>query len=180
MRTMRARSRTPRRKQMFPGASVVSVARKRTCPSIAIGHPRRRRRTGRSLRRFNSVFAEIYGRPPTEIRRTRRSADAVKKTLYDLGARYLGEDQPSIKRVPSDRPSLAVVGRHDPASDTAQPPSTELPGPKNGLAINPSTSKLNLYGPSRAQLSGLFMAETVKHAGTESSQTLRWRKADSN
>jgi AraC family transcriptional regulator, regulatory protein of adaptative response / methylated-DNA-[protein]-cysteine methyltransferase len=25
----------------------------------------------RSLRRFNSVFAEIYRRPPTEIRRTR-------------------------------------------------------------------------------------------------------------
>ena len=24
-----------------------------------------------SLRRFNSVFAEIYGRPPTKIRRTR-------------------------------------------------------------------------------------------------------------
>ena len=28
----------------------------------------------RSLRRFNSAFVEIYGRPPTEIRRTRRSA----------------------------------------------------------------------------------------------------------
>jgi transcriptional regulator GlxA family with amidase domain len=27
-----------------------------------------------SLRRFNSIFAEIYGRPPTEIRRKRRSA----------------------------------------------------------------------------------------------------------
>jgi AraC family transcriptional regulator of adaptative response / DNA-3-methyladenine glycosylase II len=27
-----------------------------------------------SLRRFNSVFAEVYGRPPTEIRRTRRPA----------------------------------------------------------------------------------------------------------
>jgi AraC family transcriptional regulator of adaptative response / DNA-3-methyladenine glycosylase II len=25
-----------------------------------------------SLRRFNSVFAEVYGRPPTKIRRTRR------------------------------------------------------------------------------------------------------------
>jgi hypothetical protein len=31
-----ARSRTPRRRQMFPVASVVSVVRKRTCPSIAI------------------------------------------------------------------------------------------------------------------------------------------------
>jgi AraC family transcriptional regulator, regulatory protein of adaptative response / methylated-DNA-[protein]-cysteine methyltransferase len=27
----------------------------------------------RSLRRFNAVFAEVYGRAPTEIRRTRRS-----------------------------------------------------------------------------------------------------------
>jgi AraC-like DNA-binding protein len=26
-----------------------------------------------SLRRFNSVFAEVYGRPPSEIRRKRRS-----------------------------------------------------------------------------------------------------------
>ena len=26
-----------------------------------------------SLRRFNAVFAEVYGRPPSEIRRTRRS-----------------------------------------------------------------------------------------------------------
>jgi len=26
----------------------------------------------RSLRRFNAVFAEVYKRPPTEIRRTRR------------------------------------------------------------------------------------------------------------
>jgi AraC family transcriptional regulator of adaptative response / DNA-3-methyladenine glycosylase II len=26
-----------------------------------------------SLRRFNSAFAEIYGRPPTEIRRKKRS-----------------------------------------------------------------------------------------------------------
>jgi AraC family transcriptional regulator, regulatory protein of adaptative response / methylated-DNA-[protein]-cysteine methyltransferase len=26
----------------------------------------------RSLRRFNAVFTEVYGRPPTEIRRTRR------------------------------------------------------------------------------------------------------------
>jgi AraC family transcriptional regulator, regulatory protein of adaptative response / methylated-DNA-[protein]-cysteine methyltransferase len=25
-----------------------------------------------SLRRFNSVFAEVYGRPPTEVRRLRR------------------------------------------------------------------------------------------------------------
>jgi AraC family transcriptional regulator of adaptative response/methylated-DNA-[protein]-cysteine methyltransferase len=30
-----------------------------------------------SLRRFNSVFAEVYGRPPTEIRRTRRPVASV-------------------------------------------------------------------------------------------------------
>jgi methylphosphotriester-DNA--protein-cysteine methyltransferase len=30
-----------------------------------------------SLRRFNSVFAEVYGRPPTEIRRKRFSGAAV-------------------------------------------------------------------------------------------------------
>src|SRR5580658_2417542 len=33
-----------------------------------------------SLRRFNSVFAEVYGRPPTEIRRTRRSAGKEEQT----------------------------------------------------------------------------------------------------
>ena len=30
-----------------------------------------------SLRRFNSVFAEVYGRPPTEIRRKKFSGAAV-------------------------------------------------------------------------------------------------------
>jgi len=30
-----------------------------------------------SLRRFNSVFAEVYGRPPTEIRRKKFSGGAV-------------------------------------------------------------------------------------------------------
>ena len=30
-----------------------------------------------SLRRFNSVFAEVYGRPPTEIRRKRSSGAVV-------------------------------------------------------------------------------------------------------
>jgi AraC family transcriptional regulator of adaptative response/methylated-DNA-[protein]-cysteine methyltransferase len=29
-----------------------------------------------SLRRFNSLFADVYGRPPTEIRRPRRSVTA--------------------------------------------------------------------------------------------------------
>jgi AraC family transcriptional regulator of adaptative response / DNA-3-methyladenine glycosylase II len=52
-----------------------------------------------SLRRFNAVFVEVYGRPPTKIRRTRRSAgkaeqsvdDVTKKTaLFSPGARSGG------------------------------------------------------------------------------------------
>ena len=37
-----------------------------------------------SLRRFNSVFAEVYGRPPTKIRRTRRSAGKAEQTVEDV------------------------------------------------------------------------------------------------
>ena len=37
-----------------------------------------------SLRRFNSVFAETYGRPPTEIRRTRRSAGNEDQTVENV------------------------------------------------------------------------------------------------
>ena len=37
-----------------------------------------------SLRRFNSIFAEIYGRPPTEIRRKRRSAGNEEQTAEDV------------------------------------------------------------------------------------------------
>src|SRR3954470_9743424 len=37
-----------------------------------------------SLRRFNSVFAEIYGRPPPDIRRPRRSADKAEQTVEDV------------------------------------------------------------------------------------------------
>ena len=37
-----------------------------------------------SLRRFNSVFAETYGRPPSEIRRTRRSAGKAERTVEDV------------------------------------------------------------------------------------------------
>ena len=37
-----------------------------------------------SLRRFNSVFAEVYGRPPTEIRRTRRPAAKEEQTVDDV------------------------------------------------------------------------------------------------
>jgi AraC family transcriptional regulator of adaptative response / DNA-3-methyladenine glycosylase II len=38
-----------------------------------------------SLRRFNSVFAEVYGRPPTEIRRTRRPAAKAVKMIESAG-----------------------------------------------------------------------------------------------
>jgi AraC family transcriptional regulator, regulatory protein of adaptative response / methylated-DNA-[protein]-cysteine methyltransferase len=38
-----------------------------------------------SLRRFNSVFAEVYGRPPTAIRRRRRSATKKVKTIGRAG-----------------------------------------------------------------------------------------------
>jgi AraC family transcriptional regulator, regulatory protein of adaptative response / methylated-DNA-[protein]-cysteine methyltransferase len=38
-----------------------------------------------SLRRFNSVFAEVYGRPPTKIRRTRRPATKEVKTIESAG-----------------------------------------------------------------------------------------------
>ena len=37
-----------------------------------------------SLRRFNSVFVEVYGRPPTEIRRTRGSAGKAEQKAKDL------------------------------------------------------------------------------------------------
>ncbi len=38
-----------------------------------------------SLRRFNAVFAEVYGRPPTEIRRTRRPATKEVETIESAG-----------------------------------------------------------------------------------------------
>jgi AraC family transcriptional regulator of adaptative response / DNA-3-methyladenine glycosylase II len=37
-----------------------------------------------SLRRFNSVFVEVYGRPPTKIRRTRGSAGKAEQTVDDV------------------------------------------------------------------------------------------------
>ena len=40
----------------------------------------------RSLRRFNSTFAEIYGRPPTEIRRTRQSAGREEQTVEEVAS----------------------------------------------------------------------------------------------
>jgi AraC family transcriptional regulator of adaptative response / DNA-3-methyladenine glycosylase II len=49
-----------------------------------------------SLRRFNSVFAEIYGRPPTEIRR-KRSSGAVVSAMTAFGApRPLPDGLPKV------------------------------------------------------------------------------------
>jgi transcriptional regulator GlxA family with amidase domain len=45
-----------------------------------------------SLRRFNSVFAEVYGRPPTEIRRTRQSAGKEEQTVEDVA----NENSPTL------------------------------------------------------------------------------------
>ncbi len=39
-----------------------------------------------SLRRFNSVFTEVYGRAPTEIRRARRPAPQEVKTIESTGS----------------------------------------------------------------------------------------------
>jgi len=39
-----------------------------------------------SLRRFNSVFVEVYGRPPTKIRRTRGAAGHRRGEALDLSA----------------------------------------------------------------------------------------------
>jgi AraC family transcriptional regulator of adaptative response / DNA-3-methyladenine glycosylase II len=38
-----------------------------------------------SLRRFNSVFAEVYGRPPTETRRKGRPAAKEVKMIERAG-----------------------------------------------------------------------------------------------
>ena len=38
-----------------------------------------------SVRRFNSVFAEVYGRAPSKIRRTRRTATREVKTIESAG-----------------------------------------------------------------------------------------------
>ena len=40
-----------------------------------------------SLRRFNSIFAEVYGRTPTQIRRNRRPAAKEVKTIDAAGNR---------------------------------------------------------------------------------------------
>jgi AraC family transcriptional regulator of adaptative response / DNA-3-methyladenine glycosylase II len=40
-----------------------------------------------SLRRFNSVFAEVYGRPPTKIRRTMQSAGQQEQTIEEVASR---------------------------------------------------------------------------------------------
>jgi AraC-like DNA-binding protein len=37
-----------------------------------------------SLRRFNSVFVEVCGRPPTKMRRTQGSAGKAERTVEDV------------------------------------------------------------------------------------------------
>ena len=39
-----------------------------------------------SLRRFNAIFVEVYGRPPTKIRRTRGAAGHRSGKSLDLSA----------------------------------------------------------------------------------------------
>ena len=45
-----------------------------------------------SLRRFNSVFAEVYRRPPTEIRRARRLAGKEEQAVEDIA----NENSPTL------------------------------------------------------------------------------------
>ena len=45
-----------------------------------------------SLRRFNSVFAEVYGRPPTAIRRRRQLAGNVEQMVEDVA----NENSPTL------------------------------------------------------------------------------------
>jgi AraC family transcriptional regulator of adaptative response/methylated-DNA-[protein]-cysteine methyltransferase len=54
-----------------------------------------------SLRRFNAVFADVYGRPPTEMRRRWRSATREVKPIGRAGTRPL-------KRPPSSGPPQAA------------------------------------------------------------------------
>jgi AraC family transcriptional regulator of adaptative response/methylated-DNA-[protein]-cysteine methyltransferase len=55
-----------------------------------------------SVRRFNSVFAEIYGRPPTEIRRTRRSAGKAEQTVADV-SKEKALDSPRARFAPTSQ-----------------------------------------------------------------------------
>ena len=55
-----------------------------------------------SVRRFNSVFVEIYGRPPTEIRRTRRSAGKAEQTVADV-SKEKALDSPRARFAPTSQ-----------------------------------------------------------------------------
>jgi hypothetical protein len=69
-----------------------------------------------SLRRFNSVFAEIYGRPPTEIRRARRSAGKEEQTVEDLA----NENGLTLqRRRPRPPPPIGEAGKRTQRSATA-------------------------------------------------------------
>ena len=58
-----------------------------------------------SLRRFNSVFAEVYGRPPTEIRRTRRPATKASRG----NNRIIWSDALATPRHAGRRPGIHVL-----------------------------------------------------------------------
>ena len=61
-----------------------------------------------SVRRFNSVFVEIYGRPPTEVRRTRRSAGKAEQTVTDLSKeKALVSPRARLEPTPQKLPELS-------------------------------------------------------------------------
>jgi AraC-like DNA-binding protein len=71
-----------------------------------------------SLRRFNSVFVQVYGRPPTKIRRTRGSAGkANKRSMMSPRRRRSSVLVPDLagprrqRAVSAHRPALASAAR---------------------------------------------------------------------
>jgi len=61
-----------------------------------------------SVRRFNSVFVEIYGRPPTEVRRTRRSAGKAEQTVADISKeKALVSPRARLEPTPQKLPELS-------------------------------------------------------------------------
>ncbi len=57
---------------------------KRLLDETSLPNPNRDTGGLRERATINSVFAEIYGRPPTEIRRRRRSAGKAEQTVADV------------------------------------------------------------------------------------------------
>src|SRR5262249_21748692 len=68
-----------------------------------------------SLRRFNSVFAEVYGRPPTEIRRKRRLPGNVEQMVEDV----VNENDLTLqRRRPRPPPPIGEAGKRTQRSAT--------------------------------------------------------------